>query len=494
MRLPSACLVVLVGPSGAGKSHWATENFRPEQIVSSDALRAAVGVSEHDQRAGADAFEVLDLILARRLARRLLTVVDTVGLDPDRRATYREVARQHGVPSHAVLFDTPAEVCRARNRTRARAVPTKVLAGQVAARDQVASHIDGEGFDGVHRPEPVDVVPAELVAAPDAAGRQRSQPIGLRFGLQLSSFAGPGGRFDERLAETAALAEAVGFTSLWVMDHVVQIPQVGRPWEDMPESWTTLAWLAAHTRTARLGTLVTGVTLRNPAHLAKIVATLDVLSNGRAVCGLGLAWWKWEHDLYGWTFPRTGERYALLEDTLQLLPVMWGAGSPPFKGQVLDVPETICYPRPVQANVPILLGGSGEKKTLRLAARFADACNVFGDPATVARKRSILERHCEEIGRDPAEVRVTHLSTAVVADSRREVAAAVERLGSNATTPEHTTERLGAGLVDDQIGRYRQLAEAGVHTAIVALPDLFAPGALERFGRVIAAFDPPAPA
>jgi F420-dependent oxidoreductase-like protein len=483
--------VVLIGPSGAGKSYWAAENFRPEQIVSSDALRAAVGASEHDQRAGADAFEVLDLILARRVARRLLTVVDTIGLDADRRATYRDLARRHGLACHAVVFDTPAEVCRARNRTRARPVPAKVLTGQIAARDQVAAQIAAEGFDAVHPPQPVDIVPAELLAAPDAAERQRRQPTGLRFGLQLSSFAGGDGkeRFDERLAEAAALAEAVGFTSLWVMDHVVQIPQVGRPWEDMPESWTTLAWLAAHTRTARLGTLVTGVTLRNPAHLAKIVATLDVLSNGRAVCGLGLAWWKWEHDLYGWTFPAPGDRYALLEDTLQLLPVMWGAGSPPFKGQVLDVPETICYPRPVQTHLPILVGGSGEKRTLRLTARFADACNLFGDPATVARKRSILERHCEAIDRDPAEVQVTHLSTAVVADSRRELAVTVDRLGSTAATAEQTTERLGAGLVDDQIGRYRQLAEAGVHTAIVALPDVFAPGALERFGRVIAAFD-----
>ena len=233
--------------------------------------------------------------------------------------------------------------------------------------------------------------------------RAGAQGTRLRFGLQLSSFAGGSGAvsFADRLAEAAALAEAVGFTSLWVMDHMIQIPQVGRRWEDLPESWTTLAWLAGRTRTIRLGTLVTGVTLRNPAHLAKIVATLDVLSGGRAICGLGLAWWEWEHRLYGWSFPSAAQRYALLEDTLRLLPVMWGPGSPPFEGRVLQVPETLCYPRPLQDHVPILVGGSGEKTTLRLAARYADACNLFGDPETVARKRAILERHCADAGRDP---------------------------------------------------------------------------------------------
>ncbi len=284
MRLPSACLLVLVGPSGSGKSHWAAENFRPEQIVSSDALRAAVGVSEHDQRAGTDAFEVLDLIVSRRLARRLLTVVDTLGLDAERRGVYLDLARRHGMAAHAVVFDTPADLCRARNRTRARAVPAKVLAAQLAGRDRAAGELPAEGFDGVHHPEPVEIVPREMASSPNVG----AAPARLRFGLQLSSFPGGPEPLAERLAETAAQAEAVGFTSLWVMDHVVQISS-GRPapWEDLPESWTTLAWLAARTRTIRLGTLVTGVTLRNPAHLAKIVATVDVLSGGRAVCGAG---------------------------------------------------------------------------------------------------------------------------------------------------------------------------------------------------------------
>jgi F420-dependent oxidoreductase-like protein len=496
VRLPSDCLVVLVGPSGAGKSAWAEANFRSEQIVSSDALRALVGVSEGDQRAGTDAFTVLDLVVDRRLARGLLTVVDTLGLDPERRGAYLALARRHQVPCHAVLFDTSAELCKVRNRARARPVPAKVLAGQLAARDRAATgELAAEGFDGVHAPGPVEVVPPELVGAADAAARQGRTPVALRFGLQLSSFAGFGGDFADRLAEVASIAESVGFTSLWVMDHVVQIPQVGRRWEDMPESWTTLAWCAARTSSIRLGTLVSGVTLRNPAHLAKIVATLDVLSGGRAICGVGLAWWEWEHDLYGWSFPEVSDRYALLEDTLGLLPVMWGPGSPPYNGPLLRVAETLCYPRPVQEHVPILIGGSGEKRTLRLAARYADACNLFGDAAAVARKCSVLASHCAQIGRDPAEVRVTHLSTAVVAGSRRELTATLDRLRPPTSAPEQAAVRLGAGTVDDHIGRYRQLAEAGVQTAIVSLPDVATPGALETFAQVIAAFapEPPAP-
>ena len=246
--------------------------------------------------------------------------------------------------AHAVVFDTPADLCRARNRTRTRPVPAKVLAAQLAGRDRAAGELPAEGFDGVHHPEPRRDRPpgdGELTERRGGAG-----PAALRVATVVVSRR-PTPSLAERLAETAAQAEAVGFTSLWVMDHVVQIPQVGRPWEDLPESWTTLAWLAARTRTIRLGTLVTGVTLRNPAHLAKIVATLDVLSGGRAVCGLGLAWWEWEHHLYGWSLPPDPRPLCPLEDTLQLLPVMWGPGSPPYRGRVLEVAETICYPRPL---------------------------------------------------------------------------------------------------------------------------------------------------
>src|SRR5204863_7533790 len=161
------------------------------------------------------------------------------------------------------------------------------------------------------------------------------------FGLQISRFGFPGhpATTAATLAQIARAAEQTGFTSLWVMDHFLQIPQVGREWEDMLESYTTLGYLAGVTERIRLGTLVTGITYRNIAHLAKIVATLDVVSGGRAMCGLGAAWFEREHTLYGWDFPTLNRRYALLEDALQLLPLMWGPGSPSFEGRIINVPE-----------------------------------------------------------------------------------------------------------------------------------------------------------
>jgi F420-dependent oxidoreductase-like protein len=186
------------------------------------------------------------------------------------------------------------------------------------------------------------------------------------------------------------------------MDHFIQIPVVGREWEDMFESYTTLGYLAAITSRIKLGTLVTGITYRNIAHLGKIVATLDVLSGGRAWCGLGAAWFDREHQLYGWRFPSVAERYAALRDALELLPLMWGPGSPAFEGRTISVPAATCYPRPIQEHVPILVGGSGEKTTLRLVARYADACNLFANAGldTLRHKLEVLREHCRNEGRD----------------------------------------------------------------------------------------------
>ena len=492
VRLPYPCLVVLVGPSGAGKSTWAQAQFRPDQVVSSDALRALVGESERDQRAGADAFEVLDLVVERRLRRGLLTVVDTLGLDAARRARYREAARRHGMACHAVVFDTPAATCRARNKASG-AVPAGVLSSQLRRWDAERAAVAAEPFDAVHEPAPVVVVPAAFASAPAAAARQREDPMTLRFGLQIPRFALAGGppALREQLPAVARAAEAAGFTSLWVMDHMLQIPQMGREWDDMLDSWTTLAFLAAHTEGIRVGTLVTGVTYRNVAHLGKIAATLDVLSGGRLVLGIGAAWFKREHDLYGWRFPPLAERYAALEDALQLLPLLWGPGAPAFQGRTISVAEAVCYPRPLQDRVPLLVGGSGERRTLRLVARLADACNLFGDPETVARKVAVLHQHCADVGRDPGDVKVTHLGTVLVGGDDADVRRRVEALRPRTATAEAVAGRLNAATVGDHVGRFRQLAEAGVQTAIVSLADLDGPGAVERFGEVVAEFPPP---
>jgi F420-dependent oxidoreductase-like protein len=294
----------------------------------------------------------------------------------------------------------------------------------------------------------------------------------LAFGLQISrfEFADHPERTGPTLAAMARAAEAAGFQSLWVMDHFLQIPQVGREWEDMLESHTTLAYLAGVTERIRLGTLCTGITYRNLGHLAKIVATLDVLSGGRAECGIGTAWFEREHRLYGWDFPSLADRYARLEDALELLPLMWGKGAPRFEGRTVTVPEAVCYPRPLQERIPILVGGSGERRTLRLVARHADACNLFGTPEVVRHKVAVLHEHCATEGRDPAAVTVTHLGPARVVEPGE------ERAGP------------GAASADEHVGRYRELGEAGVQTAIVGLSDSDGPESVARFAPVVEAF------
>jgi len=460
MRLPDPCLVVLVGPSGAGKSHWAAQWFDEHAVVSSDALRAVVGRGPNDQRASKDAFDVLESIVDKRLKRRLTTVIDSTALEGERRATYRAIAARRRVPVYAVVFATDAKVCRERNRARAQPVPNDVLAAQFRSFDHVAGAVHDEGYAGVLQPDDVLLVPPEYLTAPSSARRQKEQPVPLEFGLQIPRFTWPGGpaEIGARLAAIAPAAEEAGFTSLWVMDHFLQIPGVGREWEDMLDSYTTLGFLAARTSRARLGVLVTGITYRNLAHLGKIVATLDVLSGGRAMCGLGAAWFEREHHLYGFAFPPARRRYDLLEDALELLPLLWGPGAPAFHGRTTDVPEAVCYPRPLQARIPILVGGNGERRTLRLVAQHADACNLFGDPATVRHKIEVLHRHCADVDRDPHEITVTQLSTV---DPRP---------------------------ADDHVGRFRELADAGVQQAIVSLSDLGDTAPLERFAEVIAAF------
>src|SRR3954452_2570201 len=454
LRLPDPCLVVLVGATAAGKSDWAARWFDPDHVVSADRLRAVVGTGDRDLRASRDAFEVLDLIVAKRMARRLLIVVDTTGLDPPRRAAWRALAERHGVPVHAVVLDAPAAEVRRRNRERASPVPAKVVAGQLREVEGVLDRLAGEGFAGVHPAGPVELVPPAFLTAPQAARRQQEDPMRLDFGLQVSrfDFEGHPATTAAELAALARAAEDAGFRSLWLMDHVLQIPQIGCEWEDMLESWTTLGWLAGVTERIRLGTLVTGITYRNVAHLAKVVATLDVLSGGRALCGIGAAWFEREHRLYGWDFPPLGERFDRLEDALELLPLMWGAGAPRFEGRTTGVEPATCSPRPLQERVPILVGGSGERRTLRLVARHADACNLFGDPDTVRRKVAVLREHCAVEGRDPASVTVTHFAPVAEAS------------------------------IEDQIGRYRELAEAGVQTAILGLSDA---DDIHAFGEVI---------
>lgn len=476
LKLPSPCVVVLVGPGASGKSTWAAERFGADLIVSSDRLRALVGAGEDDIAASADAFALLEEVVRQRIGRRLTTVIDTLGLDRERRLRWLGLAREAGMPCVAVGFDTPADECRRRNRARPKRIPADVLTTQLRTWTAVKKELPGEGYDDVLQPTVLRVVPEAFVDAGAAAARQVEAPARLRFGLQLSSYTHKAGRTGTAawIREVGEKAEAAGFDAIYVMDHFRQIPQVGRAWDDFLESWTTLGYLAACTTRVRLGTLVSGITYRNVAHLGKIAATLDVLSGGRAVCGVGLAWFETEHKAYGWTFPPVAERYALLSDALQLLPVLWGPGNKPFHGTVLDVPDTTCYPRPLQEHLPVLVGGSGPR-TLRLAARYADAVNVFGDVAQVRRLASYVS----------GKVELTHLSTTLVGKDSRAVDELVDRLRPRNLNPARYAASVNAGTVDDQIGRFRELSEAGVAEVMISLPDL---DTLDTVGDVISAF------
>ena len=395
-------------------------------------------------------------------------MVDTTGLEAKRRAAWRALAQDAGVPAYAVTFDVPEKLVRERNRARGAPVPPKVVAAQLREAAEVFEALPGEGFEGVAAAAPVELVPPAFLGAPAAAARQADAPLALEFGLQISRF-GWEGATAETLAEVARAAEDAGFSSLWVMDHFVQIPQVGREWEDMLESYTTLGYLAGVTSRIRLGTLVTGVTYRNLAHLAKVVATLDVVSGGRALCGIGAGWFEREHTLYGYDFPPLRERFARLEDALELLPLMWGKGSPRFEGRTITVPEATCYPRPLQERIPILVGGSGEQRTLRLVARHADACNLTrrrGDGAAQA--------------------------VACCGRGARPRGATRRRSPSRTSAPRAWWPRASRARaraprrVEEHVGRYRELAEAGVQTAIVGAVGRARAGvgdALRRRGR-----------
>jgi len=222
----------------------------------------------------------------------------------------------------------------------------------------------------------------------------------------------PGGpaQLAPTLAATARAADEGGFATLTLMDHWFQMEQLGDGAVDpMLDGYTTLGFLAGQTSRIQLGLLVTGVTYRHPGLLAKTVTTLDVLSGGRAVLGIGAAWYEREHRGLGVPFPPVAERFERLEETLQVCRQMWSDDDGPYAGRHYQLAETLCSPRPLQRpGPPVLIGGGGERKTLRLVARYADACNLFAVGAEeVGRKLGVLAGHCADAGRDPATVEKT---------------------------------------------------------------------------------------
>jgi F420-dependent oxidoreductase-like protein len=215
------------------------------------------------------------------------------------------------------------------------------------------------------------------------------------------------------VARLARTAEDVGVRALSFMDHYFQMEMMAPAEDPMLEGYTALGYVAGLTQKLRLRVLVTGVTYRHPGLLAKIVTTLDVLSGGRAELGLGAAWYEREHRGLGVPFPPLRERFEQLEEALQICLQMWSDDDGPFEGKHYRLAETLCSPQPVSQPRPrIMIGGGGERKTLRLVAQYADACNIFGAPEQVAQKIEVLRRHCDAVGRDIREIEVTALASA----------------------------------------------------------------------------------
>jgi F420-dependent oxidoreductase-like protein len=235
----------------------------------------------------------------------------------------------------------------------------------------------------------------------------------VQVGIHNARFTWPGGpaAIGPAIADLGKAAEDAGVSYLSFMDHFFQIPPVGDAAEPMLEGYTALGFLAAHTSTAKLQLLCTGVTYRHPGLLAKIVTTLDVLSGGRAQLGIGAAWFDREHEGLGVPFPPVSERFERLEETLQICLQMWSENNGPYRGHHYQLAETLCSPPPVSSPRPgIMVAGGGEKKTLKLVARYADQDNFFGGPDEVKTKLDILRGHCENEGRDFSTITHTTLS------------------------------------------------------------------------------------
>src|SRR5574341_297459 len=284
----------------------------------------------------------------------------------------------------------------------------------------------------------------------------------MKIGLQVVRFDWPGSpaNVGTTLAGIARAADAMGFASLWVMDHYFQItPGLGQADSPMLEGYSALNYMAAVTSRVRLGTLVTGVVYRHPGFLAKAVSTLDVISGGRACLGIGAAWYEREAVGLGFPFPPVKERFERLEETLQIVKHMWAGDRRPYEGKHYRLAEPINSPQPLtKPHPPILIGGAGEKKTLRLAAQYANACNLFARAGTdtIRQKLDVLKRHCEAVGRPYDEIERTVLATINL-------------------TPDGMT-------VSDVLGMCRTMAGLGVQQVIFNMPNVHEIKPLEVIG------------
>ena len=292
----------------------------------------------------------------------------------------------------------------------------------------------------------------------------------------------PDGLF-EKLVEIATTAEESGFSGVTVMDHLHQIPGVGPRENFMLEGNTILGGLAGRTSRLQLGLLVGGVMYRNPAFLAKATTTLDIISGGRAFMGIGAAWFEEEHQAYGYRFPPLRERFEWLEDALQIARLMFTTSESSFTGTHHSTHNVLNNPQPLRGDIPILIGGSGERKTLRLVAKYADGCNIFGDIEHVKHLLGVLEGHCEDVGRDPAEITKTRMATVFIDSDGDAARSALDGAGLD----ERRRSMAFAGDPDDVAAQAQELVDAGIEGLTISLPDVWDLEKVALAGRAISA-------
>lgn len=319
----------------------------------------------------------------------------------------------------------------------------------------------------------------------------------MKFGLQHPNY-----NFDydgrdasqiiDSLKNLATKAENLGFDSFWVMDHFHQIPFIGRPEEPMLEGWTTISVLAGITTKIKLGTLVTGILYRHPSVLAKIAATLDVLSKGRLFMGIGASYFEEEARAYGIPFyPSIQERMQRLEEAIQIIRKMWTEEPyASFEGKYYQIQNAYCNPKPIQKpSPPILVGGSGERKTLKIVAKYADACNLFGSIETIKRKLDVLKEHCKNIGRDYDSILKTKLDLVVIDDSEEKARKRAQQFYIGIPEQQIKDREFAIyGTREDVSRQIELLEEAGIQYLMVHLEpsreleelDTFTSGILKR--------------
>ena len=315
----------------------------------------------------------------------------------------------------------------------------------------------------------------------------------IELDLHLPNFNYPGVEPDalfEKLVDIAAAAERAGFTSLSVMDHYHQIAVVGAHDRYMFEGNTILAALAARTDTIALGLLVGGVTYRNPAQHAKETTTLDVISGGRAFHGIGAGWFEEEHQAYGYAFPSLKERFERLEDHLRIVRAMFTQERATVAGTHHSVTEAYNNPKPLRGDVPILIGGSGERKTLRMVAQYADGCNLFGDPARAEHLLGVLNGHCADVGRDAAEITKTVMMSLLIAPDDASLAAKEEDL--RARFPADRVAATTTGTPDAIRAHAQRFKDIGIEGVTFSLPDVHDLDAVALAGETLAPLFNPA--